>query len=342
MLEANAIPGLTETSLLPQAAEAAGIAFDELIARVLDLAVGAAAERQPARSALKSSGVTWSRNSLNLSTTSSVSSTSCSNSIADSAITSSAAKIGAPERTASASASLGRESISTSRPLTDERDRRVERVLAQLGDRDAGAGHVELAEHVEQQVVRHRPRRRRALELHQDRRRLGMADPDRQELVRVDGLEQHDRLLADHVEAHAVDDHLLHRGSSAAGVSAKYRLTRGRPRPLHGPAFAPAGERRSVRANARTERLRGTAEPHCALGEEGLELAGRGGQPPGEVLLETLEATPRDHRLVSGVALGGARVGLGFEHRPLDGGSTFRTCAVSVHRWRQGSPLRAV
>ena len=54
-----------------------------------------------------------------MSTTSSVSSTSCSNSIADSAITSSAAKIGAPERTASASASLGRESISISRPLTD-------------------------------------------------------------------------------------------------------------------------------------------------------------------------------------------------------------------------------
>ena len=64
-------------------------------------------------------GVTRSRNSLNLSTTSSVSSTSCSNSIADSAITSSAAKIGAPERTASASASDGRESISTSRPFTD-------------------------------------------------------------------------------------------------------------------------------------------------------------------------------------------------------------------------------
>ena len=42
VLEANAIPGLTETSLLPQAAEAAGIAFDELIARVLDLALARA------------------------------------------------------------------------------------------------------------------------------------------------------------------------------------------------------------------------------------------------------------------------------------------------------------
>jgi len=40
VLEANTIPGLTETSLLPQAAEAAGIVFEDLIARVLELAVG--------------------------------------------------------------------------------------------------------------------------------------------------------------------------------------------------------------------------------------------------------------------------------------------------------------
>ncbi len=39
VLEANPIPGLTETSLLPQAAEAAGIDFDTLIERVLDLAL---------------------------------------------------------------------------------------------------------------------------------------------------------------------------------------------------------------------------------------------------------------------------------------------------------------
>ena len=39
VLEANAIPGLTDTSLLPLAAEAAGIAFDAFVARVLDLAV---------------------------------------------------------------------------------------------------------------------------------------------------------------------------------------------------------------------------------------------------------------------------------------------------------------
>ncbi len=39
VLEANAIPGLTDTSLLPLAAEAAGIGFDALVARILDLAV---------------------------------------------------------------------------------------------------------------------------------------------------------------------------------------------------------------------------------------------------------------------------------------------------------------
>ena len=39
VLEANAIPGLTETSLLPQAAEAAGIDFDSLIERILETAL---------------------------------------------------------------------------------------------------------------------------------------------------------------------------------------------------------------------------------------------------------------------------------------------------------------
>jgi hypothetical protein len=37
-----------------------------------------------------------------------------------------------------------------------------------------------------------------------------VADPDRQELVAVSRLQQHDRLLADHVKADAIDDHFLH------------------------------------------------------------------------------------------------------------------------------------
>ena len=43
VLEANAIPGLTDTSLLPQAAEAAGMSFERLVERILDLALAPAA-----------------------------------------------------------------------------------------------------------------------------------------------------------------------------------------------------------------------------------------------------------------------------------------------------------
>lgn len=39
VLEVNAVPGLTETSLLPQAAEAAGLDFETLVARLLDMAL---------------------------------------------------------------------------------------------------------------------------------------------------------------------------------------------------------------------------------------------------------------------------------------------------------------
>jgi D-alanine-D-alanine ligase len=44
LLEVNAVPGLTETSLLPQAAEAGGISFDDFVGRVVELAH----ERAPA------------------------------------------------------------------------------------------------------------------------------------------------------------------------------------------------------------------------------------------------------------------------------------------------------
>ncbi len=42
VLEVNAIPGLTDTSLLPQAAEAAGMSFEQLVSRILDLALAPA------------------------------------------------------------------------------------------------------------------------------------------------------------------------------------------------------------------------------------------------------------------------------------------------------------
>jgi D-alanine-D-alanine ligase len=43
LLEVNPVPGLTETSLLPLAADAAGISFEQFVARVLDLAPRGAA-----------------------------------------------------------------------------------------------------------------------------------------------------------------------------------------------------------------------------------------------------------------------------------------------------------
>ena len=40
MLEVNSIPGLTDTSLLPMAAEAAGMSFERFVERALELAIG--------------------------------------------------------------------------------------------------------------------------------------------------------------------------------------------------------------------------------------------------------------------------------------------------------------
>ncbi len=45
VIELNAIPGLTDTSLLPMACEAAGISFEQFVARALELGLQAAASR---------------------------------------------------------------------------------------------------------------------------------------------------------------------------------------------------------------------------------------------------------------------------------------------------------
>src|SRR5205814_2328117 len=55
--------------------------------------------------------------------------------------------------------------------------------------------------------------------------RLRMADPDRQELVALSRLQENDRLLADQIEAHAVDLHLLHRATFSDGSSGLARQT---------------------------------------------------------------------------------------------------------------------
>ncbi|MDA8164705.1 MAG: D-alanine--D-alanine ligase [Desulfobacteraceae bacterium] len=49
LLETNTIPGMTPTSLLPQAAKAHGLSFSALLDRLIELALEAAAEARPAR-----------------------------------------------------------------------------------------------------------------------------------------------------------------------------------------------------------------------------------------------------------------------------------------------------
>jgi len=44
VLEVNAVPGMTDTSLLPMAAEASGMGFSDLVARMLELALGRRSE----------------------------------------------------------------------------------------------------------------------------------------------------------------------------------------------------------------------------------------------------------------------------------------------------------
>jgi D-alanine-D-alanine ligase len=47
VLEVNTIPGMTPTSLVPMAAKAAGVSYDQLVARMLDLAVAEWRRRRP-------------------------------------------------------------------------------------------------------------------------------------------------------------------------------------------------------------------------------------------------------------------------------------------------------
>src|SRR5581483_609634 len=126
----------------------------------------------------------------------------------------------------------------------------VEGVLAELGDGDAHDLRAELLEHVAQQVVRHRARGRLALELHEDRRRFRMTDPDRKELVALGGLQQDDRLLADQVEADAVDVHFLHprpRTEYSSAPEAENPVTGGEGRAFS-MRWRPTGSRTSKRS----------------------------------------------------------------------------------------------
>ena len=127
------------------------------------------------------------------------------------------------------------------RPVQHERDLREERAVPQLGHGDALDRRVERVDDRAREVVRERPWRILALEAHQDRCRLGVANPDGEERPPFGRSEEDDRLLADEVEAHAVDRHLLHdpllsvdtplaRHRAAAVASGRYRsLAAARP-----------------------------------------------------------------------------------------------------------------
>ena len=151
-----------------------------------------------------------------------------------------------------------------------DRDRGVEGVLAQLGDRNPHDLDLELAEDVDEQVVRERPRRRRALELHQDRRRLGMADPDRQVPVSLGRLQEHDRLLADEIERDPVDRHLDHLSTRWRPYTEPFRLAFLAVRPAPSPIAYPRapGLDRAARRSVAVACRCGGATPTGHLDDE--------------------------------------------------------------------------
>src|SRR3989304_6887004 len=87
-------------------------------------------------------------------------------------------------------------------------------LLLDLGDDDAQDADGEGGEHGTEEVMRHRPRGLHALQLHRDRRRLGLPDPDRQShrLRSID--QQHDRvhLL---IQGDPANLHVYHNASSS-------------------------------------------------------------------------------------------------------------------------------
>src|SRR5262249_13754196 len=95
-------------------------------------------------------------------------------------------------------------------PGLNECDAREGRVLAELGHGLLDDLALELGDDLAEEVVRHRALWAGPLEPHEDRGGLRLADPDWEEAILVDCLEEHDRLLADRLEAHAVESHLAH------------------------------------------------------------------------------------------------------------------------------------
>ena len=157
-----------------------------------------------AQCASKSSGVTWSRNSRNFSTSS-----SCSAGTARpaSSSTSSAQTIRVPVRSASAIESEGRALTSAPEPKTRiaKKTPSLTSVIRTSVELVAGG-----LEHVLHQVVGQRPRRDDALLGEGDRGGLDRADPDRQVALPRHLAQQHDRLVRGHLDPDSHDIDFAH------------------------------------------------------------------------------------------------------------------------------------
>ena len=155
-------------------------------------------------SAPKSSGLIWSRNSLNRSTSSSCSSSMTMPASVEDVLRAEDRRPGAQgqrDRVGRAGADLD---------SGGEHQQRVEDTVAQLGDPDLHQLDAERLEHVAQQVVRHRPGRHHTLLGERDGGRLDGTDPDRQVALPRDLAEQDDRLVRRHLDPNPDDVERLH------------------------------------------------------------------------------------------------------------------------------------
>ena len=121
--------------------------------------------------------------------------------------TSSSTKIGQSTRRASAKASEGRESMLMMRPSRSTQMTAKERVVAQFGDYDFADLRFQADQDVLDEVVRHGPRGGDFLDLQRDGVGLVDADPDGQNGVAADVLENHDGHVGDRVHHEPANFH---------------------------------------------------------------------------------------------------------------------------------------
>ncbi len=178
VLEVNAIPGLTDTSLFPMAAEAAGIGFEELVER---LGLESSAKPVGQLLVLEIFGRDVVEELLELvddllGVLGGLAVLELDRGLLDHVVgREDRGRCPHRERERVGGAGVDLELGA----VHGDRDRRVEGVVTEFGDRDLLALRVHGLDHLRKQVVGHRARGRGALELHQDCGGLGMADPDR-------------------------------------------------------------------------------------------------------------------------------------------------------------------